>query len=186
MVKYCDGKIYMISPVSGGEDGDIYIGSTTRERLSQRMMGHRAAYKRWKNGMVGKITSYDLFEKYGQEHCQITLIEHVNATSRDELNARERFYIETLDCVNKCIVGRTYSEWRSDNREKIAEQKSQYYQINREQIAEYKSQYQQANKEQIVKYKAEYYQANKERLIIKTRENQAKKKLQLAETDPST
>ena len=36
MVNYNNGKIYKIEPLNG-EEGDIYIGSTTKEYLSQRM-----------------------------------------------------------------------------------------------------------------------------------------------------
>ena len=63
-INYKNGKIYKIEPVNG-EEGEIYIGSTTKEYLSQRMTAHRGDYGKWKNGKHGKIMSFDLFEKYG-------------------------------------------------------------------------------------------------------------------------
>ena len=41
MVNYSNGKVYKIEPISGGEEGDVYIGSTTKRYLSQRMNTHR-------------------------------------------------------------------------------------------------------------------------------------------------
>jgi hypothetical protein len=46
MTNYNNGKIYKIEPLNG-EDGDIYIGSTTKKLLCQRMASHRYDYKRW-------------------------------------------------------------------------------------------------------------------------------------------
>ena len=120
MVNYNNGKIYKIAPVSGGEEGDIYVGSTTKQYLSQRMDSHRCQYKQYKLGKHHKTTSFDLFDKYGLDNCQITLIESVDANSRDELIARERYYIQSQDCVNKNIAGRTHKEYYQDNKEIIA------------------------------------------------------------------
>ena len=74
MVNYNNGKVYKIEPRSGGEIGDIYIGSTAEYYLSQRMGNHRYHYKLWKKNKSNKITSYDLFEKYGLENCHIVLL----------------------------------------------------------------------------------------------------------------
>ena len=45
MVNYNNGKIYKIE---NNIDDMIYIGSTTKQYLSQRMDKHRSSYKRWK------------------------------------------------------------------------------------------------------------------------------------------
>ena len=49
MVNYNNGKIYLIEPIDG-EDGDVYVGSTTKIYLSQRMSEHRNSYNLWKQG----------------------------------------------------------------------------------------------------------------------------------------
>jgi ribosome-interacting GTPase 1 len=73
------------------------------------MVCHRKDYVQWENGnvKVNKLTSFDIFDEYGIENCQIVLIETFPCSSRDELNARESYYIRSLNCVNKVILGRT-------------------------------------------------------------------------------
>jgi hypothetical protein len=53
----------------------------------------------------------------------IILLENVSCINKDELKARERFYIETLECVNKVIPGRTNQEYAADHKE----QRKEYY-----------------------------------------------------------
>ena len=137
MVNYANGKVYMIEPiVERLDEGDIYVGSSAKEYLSQRMDKHRSAYKQRKNGGGGwNCTTYDLFDKYGVENCKITLLEVCPCNSRDELTSRESHYIRTMKCVNKCVPGRTSVEWNADNREHILQVKKNYRVANRESIA---------------------------------------------------
>ena len=72
MVNYENGKIYKIESYLGDM---IYIGSTTKKYLSQRMDTHRSDYKRWKNGVYNFVTSFTIFEEYGIENCNIVLLE---------------------------------------------------------------------------------------------------------------
>ena len=58
MVNYENGKIYKIESHSGDM---IYIGSTTKKYLSQRMDTHRTDFKCWKNGKHHFITSFTIF-----------------------------------------------------------------------------------------------------------------------------
>ena len=62
MVNYNNGKIYKIV-ANSGEECDVYVGSTTKSRLCERMSQHRSDYIKWKNGNNHKTTSFDLFEK---------------------------------------------------------------------------------------------------------------------------
>ena len=162
MVNYNNGKIYKIVSNNGEE---IYIGSTTKKYLCDRMVQHRCGYKRWKEGKMYKIvTSFNLFEKYGVENCRIVLLELVNCDSKDELQAKERFYIESLKCVNKIIPTRTDKEWREANKDKIKELKKQYYENNKDKIKESHKEYREANKENKKEYYKGYYKANKEQI----------------------
>ena len=138
-INYKNGKIYKIEPLNG-EEGDIYIGSTTKQYLSQRMTAHRKDYNKWKQGKNNKVTSYDLFEKYGINNCQIILLENCPCDSKDQLHARESHYIRTLKCANKVIPGRTSKQWEEDNKDKRAEQKKQYREANKEQVLEQRKQ----------------------------------------------
>lgn len=103
---YNNGKIYKIEPISNGEEGDVYIGSTTKEYLSQRLTSHKSYYIRWKNGRNSKTFSFDIFDKYGFENCHIVLPELVNVDSKDKLLAREGFFMKSMPCINKKIEGK--------------------------------------------------------------------------------
>jgi hypothetical protein len=147
MVNYANGKIYKIEPLIDHDEGDIYIGSTTKNLLCQRMEKHRGAYRQWKNGKVSKVMSYDIFDKYGLENCVITLLETVNANSKDELHTRERYYIQSLKCVNKIIPMRTKNEYYKDNIEHKKEYDKGYYEDNIEYKKEYDKEFYRNNKE---------------------------------------
>ena len=156
MVNYNNGKIYKIECLSRIEEDDIYIGSTTKEHLSQRMDTHRMTYKSWLKGKGSHIRAYDLFEKYGLENCRITLIETCPCESRDALVAREGYYQRQMKCVNKNIAGRTIKEWYEDNKDKIKESQKKYQKAVRDKMKEYRA----ANKDKI---KA-YLEANKDKI----------------------
>jgi hypothetical protein len=141
MVNYGNGKIYKIESHLGDK---IYIGSTTKEYLSQRMDTHRSSYNSWKHEKRNRTTSFELFDVYGIENCQIVLIESCPCNSKDELISREAFYIRSLDCVNKNIPDRSPQElgktYRKNNKEIIIEKKKLYYEKNKETILEAKKQ----------------------------------------------
>ena len=136
MVNYSNGKIYKIEPIVEHDEGDIYIGSTTKQYLSQRMDSHRNSYKQWKKGNKGLTTSFLLFEKYGIQNCCIILLESVNANSKDELHAREKHYIQMGKCVNKIVPSRKNQEYRDNHKEHKACYDKQYRQLNHEKLNE--------------------------------------------------
>jgi hypothetical protein len=178
MVKYANGKIYKIEPLIDHDEGDIYIGSTTKNLLCQRMETHRGDYRRWKDGKRDKVMSFDIFDKYGLENCVITLLESVNANSKDELHTRRRYYIQSLKCVNKSVPMRTNKEYMKDNKEVISEQKKQHYENNKEQKKQYREdnkekikQYYEINKEFILEQHKQHYENNKEVILEKQKQN---------------
>ena len=176
MVNYSLGKIYKIEPISGGEEGDVYIGSSTLPLLSTRMANHRNDYKRWKEGKKNYMTSYDLFEKYGVENCHILLLENVNAANKDELFVRERHWITNTNCVNERIPCRTFKEYYVDNKQAITEKIKQYRDKNTKEFEAYQKQYQEQNKEVLLGYQKQYREKNRETLLQKQRENRRQKK----------
>ena len=149
MVNYQNSKLYKIEPIVDHVEGDIYIGSTTKPYLSQRMDTHRSDYKRWKLGKGGHIRSYDLFDKYGIENCHILLIESYPCETRDELTSRESHFIRTLKCVNKVIPDRTIKEYQK-----------MYYEINSDTIKEKNKIYKEKNKDTYQKSYKQYYKNN--------------------------
>jgi hypothetical protein len=144
---YQKGKIYKIESHLGPR---IYIGATTKDRLSQRMASHKNSYNRWKRGNIGRTTSYDIFEEYGFENCRIILLEACPCNSKDELNAKEASYIRTLDCINKKMPNRTQKEYNLENKDKIRI----YHETNKEQLKEQRKEYRSQNKEKIKERKS--------------------------------
>ena len=159
VINYNNGKIYKIV---SDEDEMVYVGSTTQP-LSSRMSGHRAAYKRFLNGKTNNVTSFEILKF---ESCKIVLIEDYPCERKDQLHTKERFYIESLNCVNRCLPGRTNKEWKQANKEKNKEKDREWRQANKE----YNKEWRQANKEKIKEKDRKYRQNNKEKIAKKQRE----------------
>ena len=95
------GYIYAIEPVGNDVDiGDIYIGATVKI-LNHRLSSHKNRYKDYLIGKRSKLTSFDLFDKYGVENCIIRLLEEFDFENNYEKNNKEEMYINTSLCVNK-------------------------------------------------------------------------------------
>ena len=175
MNRYEKGKIYQIVDVGFNK---CYIGSTC-ESLSKRMERHRSKYKQYLKGKEHtKTRSFVLFDEYGVEHCKILWIEDYPCGSKKDLEAREGYYQQNTDCINKRIEGRTDKEYRDQNaeREKLRHQK--YYQENKAKRKAYDEQhkdkkklynqnYREQNKERIRTQRQQYREKNKE--LIKER-----------------
>jgi len=152
---YSKGKIYKIW---SNTTTDIYIGSTTKQYLSQRLDGHRKNYKTWiKNNTNKYMSSYEIL-KY--EDHKIELIKLFPCSCIDELHAEEGRHQREVECVNKRISGRTKKEYRIDNKEKLEE----YYQDNKEKITEQRSEYYQDNKEKLKDISKQYRIDNKKKI----------------------
>ena len=138
MPDYSKSKIYKIVC---NKTGLQYFGSTI-QTLAQRLAKHRC--------MSSHCTSKKIIVN---GDYNIILVEEYPCESKYELEKRERFYIETNDCINKQYPTRTKKEY-----EKL------YREANKEKFKEYQKQYQkqyyEENKEKI----KEHYQANKEKL----------------------
>jgi len=164
-INYKNGKIYKIEPIIDHDESDIYIGSTTKQYLSQRMTAHAFAYDRYKNNKTTNTTSsFLLFDKYGIDNCYIILLELVEVNSKDELHQREAHYIKTLKCINKRIPLQPRKEYNQNNENKIKEYKKKSYERNKEKYKEkYKNNKEYKNDNE---YKKEYYEAHKTEYIL--------------------
>jgi hypothetical protein len=164
MVNYANSKVYKIWSTQGNK---IYIGSTTKQYLSQRMDAHRSQYKRWKDGKITMaVSSYILFDEYGVENCFIELLETKECNSKDEVLQLEGKYIRDLECVNKRVAGRTKKEYLEDNREHL----KQYHEDNYERIQTYQRQYRELNKETTKEKNKQYHDLNKEKIMKRNNE----------------
>ena len=99
MVNYQQGKIYKIVD---NTNGNVYIGSTCKKTLAERLSGHKARYNAWKLRPHNNspMTSFKILENMNYD---IMLIENYPCKSKDELFAREAYHINTIPCINKEI-----------------------------------------------------------------------------------
>jgi len=121
---YKNGKIYR---VVCSETDRQYIGSTC-STLVKRLSNH----KRKKDCMCKDFITPKIF-----------LIEDYPCDRKEQLLMRERFYMESMECVNLKRPIVTKDEQLKHNRE--------YYQENKEQIRQQKKDYYKNNKEQLSK-----------------------------------
>ena len=111
MPNYKEGKIYRLVNSS---TTDCYYGSTCDE-LRKRKYQHKTDYIRYLQNQKKYITSFKIFEP-DIDDVDIILVESFPCSNKEELHARERWYIENNDCVNKYIPTRTQKEYNRDVR----------------------------------------------------------------------
>ena len=140
MPDYSKSKIYKIVC---NITGLIYIGSTT-QNLCGRIQDHKYDYKYYlnKKSYSHWLTSFEIIEK---NNYDIILVEDFPCERREQLLARERYWVENTKCVNKFIPTRTHKEYYQDNKEN----KKQYCEENKEKIKEKNKQYYLKNKEKL-------------------------------------
>ena len=101
-INYDQSKVYKIWSPQGDK---IYVGSTTKQYLSQRMTTHRKDYNYWKTGKGKFTSSYIIFDDYGLDNCFIELLEAKLCSSKDELLQLEGSYIRNLSKIStNCVV----------------------------------------------------------------------------------
>ena len=168
MVNYANGKIYKIT---GG--GLTYIGSTTQP-LYKRFSGHKLTKAFFDKG--DKSRSCSSSQLLAFDDCCITLIEDFPCERKEQLLARERYYYDLMDCVNKLKPTKTEQDILETN-EKVR----QHYQENIEKERqrhrekyhrnpERQKLYQEKNKEKISLFQKEYREENKATLSAKKKE----------------
>ena len=138
------GYIYTIR---SHQTDDVYYGST-KQRLSNRMSQHRQDFKRGAKYTAAVIMKYS--------DAYIELVEEIEYENKNELLAREGYFIRNNACVNKIVPDLTVDE------------KKQNYQ-------NYDKLYAQRNKEHIRQYRKEYVEKNREKLNAYMRQYRPKK-----------
>jgi len=150
-MNYVNGKIYkLISDLTS----EIYIGSTI-QLLTQRKSKHLHKF----NKGILKCSSKKIFEA---GNVEIVLIEEYPCKSKKELEARERYWIETTEnCVNKTVPTRTQEQYYSENKEKIKARAKSHYQKNKEEVLKRRKEYRDTHKDEIKAYMKAYYDKHK-------------------------
>jgi hypothetical protein len=163
-VDYKNGKIYKIVCRKTGE---VYVGGTAQEYLSQRLAQHVREFNDFKNGQrQNTTTSFSIIER-GDYY--IELVESCPCNSRDELRQRERYWYDTLKCVNK---SKPYVL-----PEKCDDHNRQYYQLCKEEILEKRHAYYYDNIESMRERGKQYRSDHNESLNQTRRERYAQKAL---------
>ncbi len=166
MVNYSQAKVYKIVD---NTNGNVYVGSTCEPTLARRLAKHVGNYKSYLNGNGSCLTSYQIIKNNDYD---IVLIENCESiSSKDELKARERFYIENLTCVNKNIPLRTNKEYREAHKEYY----KQYYQAHKKYDKQYHKEYYETHKEEYKKYNEAHKKYNEEHKAEIKEKRQAKK-----------
>ena len=148
---YANSRIYRIVC---NDTGKQYYGSTTQS-LAKRLSHHKTGCKRWQEGKCAYTTSFEIIA--GGNYDIVLVEECSDIKNIEQLRARERFHIESNECVNKFIPGRTLQEWYVDNKEKRKQYKVEYNALpaNKEKMKQYSAKYRAANKDAERAWKAE-------------------------------
>jgi len=173
MVNYQNGKIYQIICHTTSK---CYIGSTCAKTLAYRLSGHVSQYKHFLETGTKYISSIEVLQNNNYE---ILLLEEYPCHSKDQLHARERFYTQSLECVNKrknqgIIAELGHDEYQkyiyNSNKEEIKKRVNEYRLENKETISIKKKEYQEKNKEVISKKSKQRYQKNRDDIIQRVKE----------------
>ena len=105
MREMIQGKIYKLVNTT---DDQIYVGSTVSP-LSKRFYQHKEKARIWSTRLV-----YAHLVPIGWDNVRIILIENYQCASKEELRAREQYYIDflrpslnKLNAINTCPHGRS-------------------------------------------------------------------------------
>ena len=134
MPNYKNGKIYKLVC---DETNLTYIGSTTQS-LSKRFNEHKSDKKKNRLKTISNMIEPKIY-----------LIEDYPCERKEQLNMRERYFIENMECINKNIPCRTFKEHYLDNKEKICKKTNEYYWNNKEKHNELTRKNYEKNKEKI-------------------------------------
>jgi len=149
------GYVYKI--ISNQTD-KCYVGSTINN-INERFSKHKSKYKMYLNEKYHYVTSFEIM-KY--DDAKIILIDEIEFEIKKELHELEGKYIRELNCVNRCISGRTNKEWIEDNKEHLKEQTKIYREKNKDIINEKQKYYREGNKELMKDKRRIYNEENKD------------------------
>ena len=77
----------------------------------------------------------------GVDKFSIELHEPYPCLSKEELHARENYWVRQLGTLNMVIPGRTIKQWREDNKEDQNIKRNEFETNNKGHLADYRRQY---------------------------------------------
>jgi hypothetical protein len=140
MTKYENGKIYKIV---NSDETKVYYGSTCEPTLARRLAKHVHTYKQFLKNNHNDTKAFDII---ADGDYKILLVEKYPCHSKDELHAREGWYIKNNECINKNVAGRKPNQYykevlkakskeiREKNKDKIKQWNKKYELLHVEQI----------------------------------------------------
>tara|TARA_R100000951_G_C2531902_1_gene146640 strand:+ start:115 stop:588 length:474 start_codon:yes stop_codon:yes gene_type:complete len=129
MVNYENSKIYKLTNTNTKQ---LYIGSTTRD-LQIRYIEHKSLYT---TGKTDKGKSYLLFNE--TDNVIIELVENYPCKNKKELSIRERYYINSFDCVNLVHPTRTGKEYYEETKKALNNYHNNKKEINEKRLKKIK------------------------------------------------
>jgi len=166
---------------------ECYVGSTIN--FIRRKHEHKRRCNNENSDNYNQYVYKFIRDNNGWDSFSMIQIEEFKFNTRNELNSRERYWIETLQAkLNKILPTRTRHEYREQNKDKIKEYREnnkdklkeyyennkdkskEYYENNKDKIKEYYKEYYKNNKDKSKEYSKEYYENNKETLKVKDKE----------------
>ena len=105
--KYSSGKIYKIESDVGDK---IYIGSTVKKLLCDRMTGHRYDYKKWKNGDKQRIYKlYSILDKFQELRTKKLIKQKTYNRKRCRVQAKLQNLIDELHYKTIAFLTKNYT-----------------------------------------------------------------------------
>ena len=176
--------MYQIYKIVNIENDLCYIGST-QKALKNVINDHISSYNKWLNNdsRYNFITSYNLFNNYSTDKCNIELLEVIPFNNKNDLNIRKSYYINSLNTVNKLNPANSRKqnkdkynlEYRLKNKDKIKENMIKHRIKNKDKIRVYAKEYylkniiEIKNKRKINNYAKNYRMKNKDSINEKMR-----------------
>jgi len=165
------GRVYKIV---NDVDDQIYVGSTV-QALSMRMSGHRRDSK--KSTKESKL--YLFMRSAGVNHFKAVLLEEDEFKSKEELRAREHYWIQELrpelNCkgayLNKEQKRESQHKWGKDNPEKLREAKQKWAKNNPSKVREAHRKYRNNNRDKVNIGNRERYRRFYQRRKLQIQEN---------------
>ena len=165
MVNYNNSVIYKIC-CNDTDITEIYIGSTTNFR--HRKNKHKATCNNENNKAYNTPVYQFIRANGGWSAWNMIQVEQYEAKDKRSLEARERYWIETLKpSLNRIIPTRTHREWCDENIEALKQYREKWREDNKEVISVKKKQQYQDNREAIKQRSKQRYQNNKDKIAAK-------------------
>ena len=147
---------YKIYKIVCNETDEVYIGKTT-QTLEERLRGHEN-YNSTSSKQIILRGNYVMSEI---DSCD---------TEEESILLEAYYIINTDNCINIVVPGRTRRERYEENKDEILVQCKEYYEANKDEINEKEKKYREKNKDHISIRKKEYYKKNKDEIKEKRKQ----------------